>query len=587
MPHWREHPDAPGQAPVNRGRLQSTRGARGFPNTNGTCLDVVGRRQIQAPVGSYLWSVRTGREHEDEATVDERYDPVDYQGGAIFLRDDIADRGHRGQVQSRTSDTVPVDDESEQMQVGSQPLSLPSPEVKMTVRTRDELLTALDGGAFDDLLGTAEGDWVDFKSEPYRLEVPKGLWEYAKDVAAFANSQGGLIVVGYKTVKTPVDLESKADVCRMIPKHRVDANRLKDILANTVYPEVRGVTQRWFPAGAEHTEGVLVVEVPQQRDSDHPFILKRVIGTDEKDLHAHAIPIRAGASTNWMRTEALHAALGRGDLRTVLASIDAVLLEVRARLPVLDGARVPAQVAQAAPNVLSRMDERINAICREMEWEETPTYFLQAVPPPGSQLLLNLHGSNGVAGKLVSPPVLRRNGWHPAAGFTPEVRDGGLVIVNGDRAIAWLDRDGFFTSGVVATPDFLGWGMDKRRDGAPGPYTLNSLALVELTLEFFRLVHTVLVPCAPAGGWTARVLARGFRSMSGGVRMSPGPPDVWHQALKPASGDAMDDVYASTGDAGRDAFLALERVYGLFGLSVEDIPFTEDRAVSETAVRAR
>ncbi|GAA3495887.1 hypothetical protein GCM10019016_029880 [Streptomyces prasinosporus] len=49
-----------------------------------------------------------------------------------------------------------------------------------------------------EILGTPESEWVDFKSVgpegPYDLSAEKGKFELAKDVAAFANAGGGPIV---------------------------------------------------------------------------------------------------------------------------------------------------------------------------------------------------------------------------------------------------------------------------------------------------------------------------------------------------------------------------------------------------------
>src|SRR6266542_1550522 len=112
----------------------------------------------------------------------------------------------------------------------------------MSVSNKDALVDALKRGDFDAVLGTSESEWVEFKSEVYPLDAPKGPREYAKDVAAFANAGGGLIVIGYKTEKAETDLESRAQEHRPCPKNLVDPKKLADILANTVFPAVQGIT---------------------------------------------------------------------------------------------------------------------------------------------------------------------------------------------------------------------------------------------------------------------------------------------------------------------------------------------------------
>lgn len=48
-------------------------------------------------------------------------------------------------------------------------------------------------------VGLPESAWLDVKSGPYRLDNPGSAAELAKDVAAFANGGGGLLLVGFST----------------------------------------------------------------------------------------------------------------------------------------------------------------------------------------------------------------------------------------------------------------------------------------------------------------------------------------------------------------------------------------------------
>ncbi len=477
----------------------------------------------------------------------------------------------------------------------------------MPVSDKDMLVEALRRGDFEAVLGTPESEWVDFKSEVYPLDTPKGPREYAKDVAALANAGGGLIVIGYKTAKAETDLESRAQEHRPVPKDLVDPKKLADILVNTVYPAVRGINTEWFPDNQD-PKGVLVVTIPAQRQQDKPFIVRKFVGDDARDFQAFGIPLRSGAHTSWVHTESMHAALVQaelvrtlvsavltaGELPSVFRSLASGVVGVAATFrPTLFETALPEAVtpsnsyaAEVALGLDRRADERIASIRREMEWQDLPSYFLQAFPPTGDRRLTKVHSKTGVRGAFANPPVLRPLGWHLASGLEPEVREGGLVLIEGTRSIIWLERDGVFTAGALATPEFLGWAMNKSRENGPGPYTLNSLSLVEYTLEFFRFVHTVLVPHAPAGAWKYRVVTRGFKTASGGVQLSGGFPEEWKIA-RHASGDDLDETIPGTREPGRDALNALESVYGLFGLGVDDIPFQEGGAISEAAIIGR
>lgn len=63
----------------------------------------------------------------------------------------------------------------------------------MCVPSRLKVVEALAAGRPEDLIGTAECEWLDFKRDLYHLESDKGKFELCKDVAALANSQGGLV----------------------------------------------------------------------------------------------------------------------------------------------------------------------------------------------------------------------------------------------------------------------------------------------------------------------------------------------------------------------------------------------------------
>jgi len=119
------------------------------------------------------------------------------------------------------------------------------------------------------------------------------------------------------------------------------------------------------------------------------------------------------------------------------------------------------------------------------------------------------------------------------------------------------------------------------RDQQTGPFPLNPTAVVEYVYEFLRFVYEVLAPRVPSGRWTFRMVATGWKSLRGGLTLTPGrAEEAWHQTRQPASGDRLDDQIEGTGSMERDAYTLLERFYGLFGLPATAIPFTANGSVS-------
>jgi hypothetical protein len=417
-----------------------------------------------------------------------------------------------------------------------------------------ELKKALGAGAVEEVFGTPESGWIDFKKEPYRLDTFKGKWEYAKDVAALANGDGGCLVVGIKTGRSPNQLVSAAESCAPVPKKLVDQKQYVDVLLNGVYPEVWGVGFSWFPPDDSADAGVLLIEVPPQRRRDKPFVMRTMLGPEDRQVSAIGVPVRNGSETTWLKAERVQPLLGA-----------------------LSGAESELEAPRSARR--DRADEIIATLRRESEWTEVPVLFLQAFPPEGRSVLPELYGRDGIRGALESPKARRYAGFDLWVAGAVTVRDGALVKMDSRKAL-WLERDGALTAAGLAGPEFLGWAMNERGQTA-GPFTLNPVAVVEYVFEFVSFVYDVLAPRAARGRWTFRVAAAGWKSLRGGLMLVPGhPQDAWSEGAEPASGDALDDEVEGSGEPGRDALSLLGRLYGLFGLPSSAIPFTEGDAVS-------
>lgn len=58
-----------------------------------------------------------------------------------------------------------------------------------------ELFEVMGRGEMDAVIGTPEGPWLDFKSQAYKLDTPAGVADMAADVAAFANTGYGVLLL--------------------------------------------------------------------------------------------------------------------------------------------------------------------------------------------------------------------------------------------------------------------------------------------------------------------------------------------------------------------------------------------------------
>jgi hypothetical protein len=140
----------------------------------------------------------------------------------------------------------------------------------------------------------AEADDLDWKSALPNTDVAESREEFAKDVAALANTRGGVIVFGVAedrgrgTAKavTPVDISERAQA------------KLRSTAANLVHPFVSGLDIVPVMANEGDASGVLVVVVPASPDAPH------LLGGQDK----FGCPFRDGPTTRWMRERDLEAA---------------------------------------------------------------------------------------------------------------------------------------------------------------------------------------------------------------------------------------------------------------------------------------
>ncbi|SCL70405.1 hypothetical protein GA0070606_5388 [Micromonospora citrea] len=165
--------------------------------------------------------------------------------------------------------------------------------------------TWLVTGQMARFVGLPESAWLDVKSGPYRLDDPRSAAELAKDVAAFANGGGGLLIVGFSTRR-----EGSREIIeklRPVPSGVVDLDRYRKLARERVQPHVRGLDIAFYSTDGDR--GVLVIDVPRQHESAKPFIVDILEG---RRAPAVAVPIRDGDATQWLSHSDLQKLLSAG-----------------------------------------------------------------------------------------------------------------------------------------------------------------------------------------------------------------------------------------------------------------------------------
>lgn len=177
----------------------------------------------------------------------------------------------------------------------------------MPVTNIDEVRRALKESRFDVLLGLEESSWLDVKKGIYHLDNPEHEQELLKDVAGFANtSTGGLLVVGFKT-EQPHDVEIVSEL-NPVPRKLVDLDRHRKLIDGKLIPTVRGLSVNWIDCGEE--KGVLVIDIPAQPPTSQPLVVPGPTKGAPPD--SVAVPMRRGDRTTWLPRAQIQALLATG-----------------------------------------------------------------------------------------------------------------------------------------------------------------------------------------------------------------------------------------------------------------------------------
>lgn len=248
-----------------------------------------------------------------------------------------------------------------------------------------------------------EGD----QAERYTLDIKKEIlppfnpFELAKDVAAFANVAGGVILVG------AAEDRRRGTVGRYFPMPDADAKAIRDAFSEAVRDLCSPVPVVNAEILARDAGFVLAVSV-------WPFPGQAIGVLREKEPRTYAFPMRVGVDTTWLYAEQLPM-LMVPSLRRIAILVDAIPVGARVRVSGADPKRsVAFEVIGAAPlaNVLK----------------------------------LRIHRNGGDAGKRRDPPEFNlpldviRSIWCDAAGIWQILVEGDISETGNGSALYTIGR---------------------------------------------------------------------------------------------------------------------------------------------------
>lgn len=129
------------------------------------------------------------------------------------------------------------------------------------------------------LIGEFEDQLLDAKSQPYYFAGNDDVKrEFAKDIAAFANVQGGLIAIGAETKVATSQPGEEIVKLKPFPASLFDKDQLSKILDEWLYPRPNGLLMTFCPDATDQARGIGLIFIPNQDPAHRPFLITKTIG---------------------------------------------------------------------------------------------------------------------------------------------------------------------------------------------------------------------------------------------------------------------------------------------------------------------
>lgn len=426
------------------------------------------------------------------------------------------------------------------MSDGGTPLEETEPEPPLArIAAPSDIVHLVRTSQLDNLIGARETDQVDFKSDAYDLDRDRSKHDLIADVAAFANSRGGVLMLG---VETTVHPNERVEVASRICGYRagkVVAEQYRSVLRDRIAPLVRDI--RFFFADVESRGErplqVAAIEVAAQRDREKPFIADRLVDdNDQRVTHAIGWPERSGDSTFWHPKERIQQLISSG-LR----------------------AQTPAEQTQQTD--LGPIEDSAVAWEAAGVSESAPRIAIQIRPISPSKGFDDFFGADAQALRQWRP--IRASGFGFDLGWHhPEPRGNRFVATDTENALI-LSRSGIVTLASSFTTTALLWGS------RPPDLTINPFALTEWVTEGVRLAYSFVGPRLAPSSWAISVEGKDLQSEPP-VKIRH-PRSAWFSAVSHATTTpAVSFSESGTGDWEADSYrILVELIGGVFGLPAE------------------
>jgi hypothetical protein len=140
---------------------------------------------------------------------------------------------------------------------------------------------------FNTLIGQDEDAYFEAKGRnPYDFTTPGGRYELAKDVSAFANADGGILIVGLTTAPLAEMRTERVTAHDLCTQAEFDVAQYQGLIRDYIHPAIKYLNVYWAAVNEEATLGLGVIEIPAQSSKLKYFLIARVVdaGTQIKQI---------------------------------------------------------------------------------------------------------------------------------------------------------------------------------------------------------------------------------------------------------------------------------------------------------------
>ncbi len=444
----------------------------------------------------------------------------------------------------------------------------------------EQVRAILESGNFDEFIEAVEDERFECKAAPYQLQHAHQKQELAKDVAALANADGGVILMGVRTETDPTHFGDEIREIPSFPQALVNPQQYQDVIRAWVYPPVQQVDVRWFPSAVNQERGIVAIFIPPQASARRPFLVMRTI--DDRGKQAEVVfgyVERRRATADPMSVQELHTLL-RDGLRYDALNEQYERIEEGLNQLLVEGtreARLPAR-----PDLAEMLPARVEQTLTESTLHQHPAFILTAFPIQPVEIPTLFERRDAEVVRLLErPPELRDNGFDLTTGAPARIVGGQLRrAVVPEWKVLELWRDGTLIFAAAGDDNFLSWGRYSR---GGRPLRINQLVLIEATYLFAELsrrvcdhaeprpteieyrleLRSMTVAGTPCGLVPGRLGTFGWEF---GTDIRRAPAAGAHFSLRWQQPDI---------DPGVVAHLLAREVYGWFGIEYDQIPYTE------------